>query len=133
MSDDCIFCKIVDGEVPSHKVYEDEKVLAFLDTNPVSKGHTLVIPKEHVDDIHGAQQMEYMWKPLVKVSNAVKESFDAEGVNIAQNNGEKAGQEVFHLHFHITPIYNGNELDIIYNLSDLEKGEKISEEIKQKL
>lgn len=133
MSDDCIFCKIVDGEVPSHKVYEDENVKAFLDTNPVSKGHTLVIPKEHVDDIHSAEQMEYMWKPLVKVSNAVKESFDAEGVNIAQNNGAKAGQEVFHLHFHITPIYNGNELDITYNRSNLEKGEKISEEIKQKL
>jgi len=77
--------------------------------------------------------MEYMWKPLVKVSNAVKESFDAEGVNIAQNNGAKAGQEVFHLHFHVTPIYNGNELDITYNRSDLENGEKISEEIGEKL
>jgi histidine triad (HIT) family protein len=133
MSDDCIFCKIVDGEVPSHKVYEDENVVAFLDTNPVSKGHTLVIPKEHVDDIHGAEQMRYMWKPLVKVSNAVKNAFGAEGVNIAQNNGEKAGQEVFHLHFHVTPIYNGNELDITYNRSDLENGEKISEEIGEKL
>lgn len=133
MKDDCIFCKIVDGEVPSYKVYEDEKVVAFLDAEPVSKGHTLVIPKEHVDDIHGAEKMEYMWKPLVKVSNAVKEAFDAEGVNIAQNNGSKAGQEVFHLHFHVTPIYEGNELDITYNRSDLESGEEVAEDISENL
>lgn len=133
MKDDCIFCKIVDGEVPSYKVYEDEEVVAFLDAEPVSKGHTLVIPKEHVDDIHGAEKMEYMWKPLVKVSNAVKEAFDAEGVNIAQNNGSKAGQEVFHLHFHVTPIYEGNELDITYNRSDLENGEEVAEDISENL
>jgi len=133
MNDDCIFCKIVEGEVPSHTVYEDENVMAFLDTNPVSKGHTLVIPKEHVDDIHGAEGMEYMWDAIVDVSNAVKDAFGAEGVNIAQNNGAKAGQEVFHLHFHITPIYEGNELDITYNRSDLEEGDGIASEIQQKL
>lgn len=133
MSDDCIFCKIVEGEVPSHKVYEDENVLAFLDTNPVSKGHTLVIPKKHVDDIHDAEKMNYMWKPIVKVSNAVKNVFSAEGVNIAQNNGEKAGQEVFHLHLHITPIYDGNELDITYNRSDLENGGEIAEKLDQEI
>ena len=130
MSEDCIFCKIVDGEVPSHKVYEDENVLAFLDTNPVSKGHTLVIPKAHVDDIHGAGEMDYMWDALVEVSNAVKDAFGAEGVNVAQNNGAKAGQEVFHLHFHVTPIYEGNELDITYNRSDLEEGEEVAESIR---
>jgi histidine triad (HIT) family protein len=133
MSDDCIFCKIVEDEIPSHKVYEDETVLAFLDTNPVSKGHTLVIPKEHVDDIHSAEEMDYMWDAIVEVSNAVKDSFGAEGVNIAQNNGAKAGQEVFHLHFHVTPIYDGDELDITYNRSDLEDGEEIASEISKRL
>jgi histidine triad (HIT) family protein len=133
MSDDCIFCKIIEGEVPCHKVYEDENVLAFLDTNPVSKGHTLVIPQEHVDDIHGAEEMEYMWDAMVEVSNAVKDAFGAEGVNIAQNNGAKAGQEVFHLHFHITPIYDGDELDITYNRSDLEEGEEVVESIRDRL
>ena len=133
MKENCIFCKIVEGEVPSHKVYEDENVLAFLDTNPVSKGHTLVIPKDHTSDIHGAEEMEYMWKPLVKVSDAVEEAFGAEGINIAQNNGSKAGQEVFHLHFHITPIYNGNELDITYNRSDLEDGEEVAGKLSQHL
>lgn len=133
MTDDCIFCKIIDGEVPSHKVYEDENVLAFLDTNPVSKGHTLVIPKAHVDDIHGADGMEYMWDALVEVSNAVKDAFGAEGVNVAQNNGAKAGQEVFHLHFHVTPIYEGDELDITYNRTDLEEGEEVAETIRDRL
>lgn len=133
MKQDCIFCDIVEGEMPSYKVYEDENVIAFLDVNPVSKGHTLVVPKEHVDDIHEAEEMDYMWKPMVKVSNAVKEAFGAEGVNIAQNNGEKAGQEVFHLHFHVTPIYEGDELDITYNREELEEGEEVAEEISKEI
>jgi len=133
MKEDCIFCKIIDGEIPGHKVYEDENVVAFLDANPVSKGHTLVVPKEHVDDIHEAGHMDYMWEPIVDVSNAVKSAFGAEGVNIAQNNGVKAGQEVFHLHFHVTPIYDGDELDITYNRSDLENAEEVAEEISDNL
>ncbi len=133
MSEDCIFCKIIDGKIPCYKVYEDGDVIAFLDANPVSKGHTLVVPKEHVDDIHNSEHMEYMWRPLVKVSNAVRDAFGAEGVNIAQNNGEKAGQEVFHLHFHVTPIYEGDELDITYNRSDLEKGEEVADQIAEEV
>ena len=129
MTEDCIFCKIIDGEIPSHKVYEDENMIAILDANPVSKGHTLVIPKNHVETIHEAEGMEYLHEGLVKVSNAIEDAFDPEGINIAQNNGEAAGQEVFHLHFHVTPIYDGTELDITYNRSDLENGEEIAEEI----
>jgi histidine triad (HIT) family protein len=127
--EDCIFCNIIEGEVPSHTVYEDEKVIAFLDAEPVSRGHTLVVPKEHVENIHEASGMDYMWDSLVKVSNAVEEAFGAEGINIAQNNGEKAGQEVFHLHFHVTPVYDGDELEIKYNRSELTDGENISEQI----
>lgn len=133
MTDDCIFCKIIDGEIPSHTVYEDENMIAFLDVNPVSKGHTLVVPKEHVENIHEAEGMDYLFDGLVNVSNAVKEAFNPEGVNIAQNNGEAAGQEVFHLHFHITPIYDGNELDITYNRSELDDGKEIAEEIGNEL
>ncbi len=129
MTEDCVFCKIIDGEIPSYKVYEDENMIAILDANPVSKGHTLVIPKNHVETIHEAEGMEYLHEGLVKVSNALQEAFDPEGINIAQNNGEKAGQEVFHLHFHVTPIYDGNELDIRYNRSDLDEGEELAEEI----
>lgn len=129
MTEDCVFCKIIDGEIPSQKVYEDENMIAILDANPVSKGHTLVIPKKHVENIHEAEGMQYLHEGLVKTSNALEKAFDPEGINIAQNNGEKAGQEVFHLHFHVTPIYTGNELDITYNRSDLENGEDIAKEI----
>ena len=121
-----MFCKIVSGEIPSHRVYEDENVLAFLDSNPVSRGHTLVIPKRHVENIHEASEMDYMWKGIKKVADGVKEAFDPEGINIAQNNGEKAGQEVFHLHFHVTPVYTGDEIKVDYNRSELKDGESIS-------
>lgn len=130
---DCIFCKIIDEEIPSHKVYEDENVIAFLDANPSSKGHTLVVPKNHVESIHEASGMDYMWDALVKVSNAVEDAFDPEGLNISQNNGEVAGQEVFHLHFHVTPRYTGDEIDVSYNRSELESGDEIAERISGEL
>ena len=130
---DCIFCKIIDGEVPSHKVYETENVIAFLDAEPTSKGHTLVVPKEHVENIHEASKMDFMWDALVKVSNAVKEAFDLEGLNINQNNGEIAGQEVMHLHFHVTPRYAEDEINVEYNRGELEHGEKLAEKISGKI
>lgn len=128
-----MFCKIIKGDMPSYKVYEDEKLMAFLDANPVSKGHTLVVPKKHVENIHESEGMDYMWDGIVKVANAVKESLGAEGINIEQNNGEVAGQEVFHLHFHITPRYDGSEIDLNYERSELENGDKISDDIKSEL
>ncbi|MFB6145423.1 MAG: HIT family protein [Candidatus Nanohaloarchaea archaeon] len=133
MSEDCIFCKIIEGDIPSHKVYEDENTLAFLDVNPVSKGHTLVVPKKHVEDIHGAEGMDYMWDTIVRVANAVRDAFDAEGINIDQNNGELAGQEVFHMHFHVTPRYTGDEIEIDYDRKELENGESIAGRIAEQL
>lgn len=133
MTEDCIFCSIIEGEMPAHKVYEDDNMIAFLDVNPVSKGHTLVVPKEHVEDIRGAKGMDFLHEGLVKVANAVDEAFDPEGINIAQNAGEAAGQEVFHLHYHVTPIYEGDELQISYDRSDLESGEEVVEEVKAEL
>jgi len=133
MSEDCIFCKIVEGEVPSHKVYEDKNVYAFLDAEPVSKGHTLVIPKKHVETVHEAEEMSYMWEAIVKVANSVKSAFEPEGLNITQNNGAVAGQEVFHMHFHITPRYTGEEVELSYNRSELENGEELAEKIRGNL
>lgn len=130
---DCVFCKIIDGEIPGNIIYESDDVVAFLDANPVSKGHTLVVPKKHVEDIHGAEEMQYMWDALVKVSDAVEQAFDLEGINIAQNNGEAAGQEVFHLHFHVTPVYTGDELEITYNRSELENSDEIAGKIAENL
>jgi len=131
--EDCVFCKIIDGEIPGHKVYETDNVVAFLDANPASKGHTLVVPKMHVENIHEASDMDFMWDALVKVSNAVEEAFDSEGLNISQNNGELAGQEVMHLHFHITPRYTGDEISVEYNREELENGEKLAERISGKI
>ena len=133
MSEDCVFCSIIEGEIPSHKIYEDENVVAFLDANPVSKGHTLVVPKQHVETIHEAEGMNYVFDSLVNVSNALEQAFNPEGINIAQNNGEAAGQEVFHLHFHVTPIYSGDELDVEYNRGELENGEKVAEKLSKQL
>jgi len=130
MSDHCVFCKIIEGEIPSNKVYEDENVVAFLDANPVSKGHALVVPKQHVETIHNAEGMSYMWDAIVRVANALQQTFDPAGLNIDQNNGEVAGQEVFHLHFHVTPRYTGEELEIDYNRTELENGSEIAEEIR---
>jgi len=133
MEGNCIFCKIIEGEIPSHRIYEDEKVIAFLDANPVSKGHTLVVPKKHVENIHEAQGMDYMWNALVKVADGVRDTFGANGINIDQNNGEVAGQEVFHLHFHVTPRYDGSEIELEYDRSELDEGEKVAGRIAENI
>jgi len=133
MRDECVFCGIVEGEVPSYKVYEDENVLAFLDAKPVSEGHTLVIPKKHVEGIHGAGEMDYMWRAIVEVADAVKNALGAEGINIEQNNGEVAGQEVFHMHFHVTPRYDGSEIELEYDRDELTDGDEVAEKIKKEI
>jgi histidine triad (HIT) family protein len=107
MSQDCIFCKIVEGEISSTKVYEDENVLAFMDINPWDKGHTLVIPKKHFDPITNVPD-DILQKIIVvakKIAAAQIKVLNAIGVNIAQSNGKAAGQEVPHVHFHIIPRY----------------------------
>ncbi len=131
--EDCIFCKIIEGQAPSHKIYETENLIAFLDAQPVSKGHALVVPKQHIENIHEAEDMDFMWNGIVKVSNAVKNAFDAEGINVEQNNGEVAGQEVMHMHFHVTPRYTGEEIEIKYDREELENGEELAEKIKSKI
>ncbi len=102
-----IFEKILDKEIPSYKIYEDDYVYAFLDVFPITKGHTLVIPKKHSRNIFDcdSETAANIGRVLPKIANAVKSSFSADGVNIFQNNEEYAGQSVFHLHFHIVPRY----------------------------
>ena len=108
---DDIFEKIIRGEVPSKKIYENDSVYVFLDIQPNVKGHTLVIPKKHVKDIFeldedtGAELM----KNIIKTSKAVMSATGAKGVNILSNNGAEAGQSVFHLHFHILPRMSEDE------------------------
>ena len=107
---DCIFSKIVAGEIPAQKVYEDEVVLAFLDVNPVSDGHTLVIPKqkyERLDDCPAEVLGEFCSR-LGKIAKAVVSAMNAEGYNVLCNNGRAAGQLVEYVHFHIIPRNSGD-------------------------
>ncbi|CQR47037.1 HIT-like protein [Paraliobacillus sp. PM-2] len=105
--EDCIFCKIINGDIPSAKVYEDNDVYAFLDISQVTKGHTLVIPKTHVKDIYQTPEevASNLFAQIPKISKGIKEAFQPEGINILSNTGEVAGQSVFHLHIHLIPRY----------------------------
>jgi histidine triad (HIT) family protein len=102
---DCIFCKIVAGTLPSHRVYEDDRHVAFLDINPFSPGHTLVCPKRHGETLWDMDQNEIAEAFTVasKVSMGVVAAMDADGFRIMQNNGEAANQAVAHLHIHVIP------------------------------
>ncbi len=105
--DSCIFCKIVNGEIPSKKIYENDYVYSFLDISPQSKGHVLVIPKKHSRDIYEIDNdtLCEVMKAVKKLSVNIKEKLNPEGLNIVQNSGEIAGQSVFHFHIHIIPRY----------------------------
>jgi histidine triad (HIT) family protein len=111
---DCIFCKIVRGELPSHKVHEDEKTFAFLDINPVNPGHTLVIPKKHTLDVFEIEESEWdaVMRTVRTISHALEKSLAPSGINLAMNNRSGAGQVVFHAHVHVMPRYenDGHEL-----------------------
>jgi histidine triad (HIT) family protein len=103
---ECIFCQIIQKQLPASVVYEDEQVVAFLSNRPVNEGHTLVVPKKHYANIYEISEDEtaYLFKIVKQVALAVRESVDAEGIRIVQNNGEAAGQVVFHLHVHVIPM-----------------------------
>jgi len=110
--EDCIFCKIVKGDIPCSKVYEDEHVIAFLDIAPASKGHTLVVPKEHyeiIPDVPNAL-LEKIIDVVKKVGNALLKEND--GFNVMQNNKKAAEQLVPHVHFHVIPRNNEDGLDV---------------------
>jgi histidine triad (HIT) family protein len=104
----CIFCKIVAGEISANKVYEDDETIAFLDIQPVNPGHTLVIPKDHFENIYTTPVMTWMRVQMTaqKVALAVKHATGADGINIHMNNEPAAGQVVPHTHIHIIPRYN---------------------------
>lgn len=106
MAENCIFCKIVRNEVPASIVYQDEAVIAFLSNRPVNVGHMLVAPKRHYENIYEIPEEEaaHLFKIAKRISKAVRDATDAEGIRIVQNNGEAAGQVVFHLHVHVIPM-----------------------------
>lgn len=136
-SEDCIFCKIAAGKVPAIKVYEDQVVLAFLDISPVSDGHTLVISKEHFEELHQcpAELLGQIGARLGKIAKAVVAGVGSQGYNVLCNNGRMAGQVVKHLHFHIIPRNTGDEVFTRWPCYEYPQGkaEKLAVSIRENL
>ena len=109
--EDCIFCKIIAGEIPSTKVYEDDDVVAFLDITQTTKGHTLVVPKKHYRNILAmtAEESAELFSKVPQIASKLVDKLHAKGMNILQNNEEIAGQTVFHTHIHLIPRYDEND------------------------
>lgn len=130
---DCIFCKIANGEIPSATLYEDEDFRVILDLGPASKGHALILPKAHAANIYeisddmAAKAMILAKKMATKMTEALK----CDGFNIVQNNGEPAGQTVFHFHMHLIPRYKGDEVGLTWKAGEL--SDEVRDEILKKV
>ena len=105
--DDCIFCKIAAGEIPSRKIYEDKDLIAIMDLSPTSKGRSLIIPKEHYTNIYDIDEeiAGKVMKTAKKLATKMTVALNCDGFNLLQNNGETAGQTMFHFHMHLIPRY----------------------------
>ena len=115
--DSCIFCKIANGEIPSNTIYEDDKFRVILDNGPATRGHALVLPKEHYANLFEMPQDLLADAAVVakKVASNIKEKLSCDGLNLVQNNGETAGQTVMHFHLHIIPRYENDGQHILWN------------------
>ena len=133
LDDNCIFCKIAAGEIPSETVYEDEQFRAILDLGPASAGHTLILPKAHFKDVTEISD-EYaanVLKVAAKLGKAMKKGLGCEGFNLVQNNGEAAGQTVFHFHMHIIPRYKNDTVNVTWKQNEADAA--VIEDIKKKV
>jgi len=118
MSKDCIFCGIVAGEMPSHTVYEDDTATAFLDVNPLARGHTVVIPNDHYERVGQLPEdvAAGFFRAINQITPAVEGSVDAPASTVAVNNGPEAGQEVPHVHCHVIPRFADDGVGLIHSL-----------------
>ena len=109
---DCIFCKIIRNEIPSSKIFEDDKLIAFLDINPVNKGHVLIVPKEHLETLLDIPDslMKEMMVAAKKVAKSMRKTLKADGINLGMNNFPPAGQAVMHAHMHVIPRFENDGL-----------------------
>ena len=134
---DCIFCKIVAGEIPCFKLFEDDHTLAFMDINPASDGHALVIPKEHSPDVHGISDaaISSTVTTAKMIASAVDKTLSPAGMNLLQCNGSAAAQSVLHFHMHVLPRREGDELRLNWGLipGDMEAIGKLAERIRENL
>ncbi|HGN5986043.1 TPA: HIT family protein [Streptococcus pyogenes] len=136
--ENCIFCSIIQGDIPSSKVYEDEQVLAFLDISQTTKGHTLVIPKQHVRNLleMTAETANHLFARIPKIARAIQSATGATAMNIINNNEALAGQTVFHAHVHLVPRYNeedGISIQYTTHEPDFPVLEKLARQINQEV
>lgn len=123
--DDCIFCKIANGDIPSATVYEDDLFRAIMDIAPANKGHVIILPKDHAANIYEMTE-EAVAKAFVvakKIAEAVKAATGCDGVNVLQNNGEASGQTVFHFHIHVIPRFEGDTVNVTWKQGAYADGE----------
>jgi len=123
--ENCIFCKLANGDIPTATVYEDEYLRAIMDAAPANKGHIIILPKSHAANIYELED-EYVSRAFVlakKLAVALKKLTGCDGVNILQNNGEAAGQTVFHFHVHVIPRFKDDDCTIVWKPTSYEDGE----------
>ena len=134
---DCIFCKLVAGQIPSTRVYEDEHTLAFMDIGHVNPGHVLVAVKKHAANVFELEetQAEAVARTTVRLAKALKKAFDPEGLSVYQANGKAAGQTVFHYHAHLLPRHAGDGMELVWPVKNppREKLEEYAAKIRQAL
>lgn len=135
--DSCIFCKIIKGDIPSSTIYEDENVKVIMDIAPSAKGHAILLVKQHVANVFelDAELAGKVFSVVPKIATAIKEELGCDGMNILQNNGEEAGQTVFHLHIHFIPRWKDDSINIKWTPLSYADGEaaKLAEAIKARL
>jgi histidine triad (HIT) family protein len=112
MTETCVFCRIIRGEERATRIYEDERVIAFMDNRPVTEGHSLIVSKKHYENIFYVpeEELAYLTKIVKKIAVAIKKSESPDGIRIIQNNGRAANQLIFHFHMHVIPVYEGKSL-----------------------
>jgi len=133
MSSNCVFCKIVKGDIKPHTVFEDEKTLAFLDANPLARGHTLIIPKIHVSKLENLDKeaAEAFFRTIHKLIAPIQKAVGAQATTIAVNNGKESGQEIPHVHAHIIPRFKGDNVGSVHSI--MTRRPRISQEEMQKI
>ncbi len=132
MTEECVFCKIIKGEIPSYKIYENEKIVVILDINPANEGHLLIIPKKHFDNIFDIEEDD--WFEVMRVARKISLLFkEYDGLNLLQNNKPQAGQIINHFHLHLIPRVNGDEKRVVMKWLPKKLEQADFEEIKEEL
>lgn len=135
--ENCVFCKIVKGEIPSATLYEDENVKVILDIEPAAKGHAILLVKQHAANIFELPEdtAAKIYAVVPKVARAIRDELGCDGMNILQNNGEAAGQTVFHLHIHFIPRYKNDTVTMTWEKGGYAEGEaaKLAESIRNRI